>query len=184
MFSWATSTLAGSFPYVFRQVPPFCKSESTVVALVRLSCDVLLLVFVKWFLCCEAFVALGTAEGLVQQLIGITSWTRLMSSQLVATVRNIAAVLTCEQLGRSLSGVGWKHDAKVLPLDVLCQSLLSPFCSDCPRAKVTHELFNFTLNPFSILVHQVLCSHVSLQPWFVDVHISTLVTCKWRGLVW
>ena len=162
MFSWAASTFAGSFSYVFRQVPPFCKSKATVVTLVRFSCDVFLLVFVKRFLRCEAFVALGTTEWLVQQLVGIAPWTRLMRSQLVATVCYVTAVLTCEQLGRSLRGVGWKHDAKVLPLDVLRQSLLSPFCPDCPRAKVAHELLNFPLDPLPILVHQVLCPHVSL----------------------
>ena len=85
-----------------------------------------------------------------------------MRSQLVAAVCYVTAVLTCEQLGGSLGGVGWKHDAKVLPLDVLCQSLLSPFCPDCPGAKVTHELLNFPLDPLPILVHQVLCPHVSL----------------------
>ena len=121
-----------------------------------------LLVFVKRFLRCEALVALGTSERLVQQLIGITPRTRLMRSQLVAAVCYVAAVLTGEQLGRSLGGVGREHDPKVLPLDVLRQSLLSPFGADCPRAKVTHELFNFSLNSFPILVHQVLCPHVSL----------------------
>ena len=168
---------------MFGKVPPFCESKTAVVALVRLSRDVLLLVLPERLLRCETFVALGTPEGLVQELVGVAPRTCLVRSQLVAAICYVAAVLTSEKLWRGLGGICWEHNAQMLSFNVLGQSLLPPLCSNCPAAEVTHELFNFALDPFSILVHQVLGAHVTFQPRFVDVHISTLVTRKGGRLV-
>ena len=89
---------------MFGKVPPFCESKTAVVALVRLARDVLLLVFPERLFRCETFVALGTPERLVQELVGVAPRTCLVRSQLVAAICYVAAVLTSEKLWRGLVG--------------------------------------------------------------------------------